>query len=148
MFKIKDYKFKKIKNYIKKKHILLMASKLIFDSIQNLNFKQLLNQLNFNSLNVETKKLIKTLEFSIFKYLKICLTNSILFLSYNINNYKIKSKFFQYLNDYIYVLNLKLNNKFYSFKQINNIIEFNYYKTVNLLYNYLNKTLNNLFEIM
>jgi len=146
--KVKEYKFKKIKNYIKNKHFLFITSKLIFGSIENLNFKQILNQLNFNSLNGETKKIIKILQFSTFKHLKISLTNSIIFVSYNVNNYKIKSNIFQYLNDYIYVLNLKLNNKFYSFKQINNIINFNYYKTINLLYNYLNKILNNLFEIM
>ena len=125
----KEYKFKKIENYIKN-------NKLIFFTT-TVNFK---SDSNFKSFFVNNAYLKKVLDNSIFNKLKITVNgiNNLLVLKKKKDYFSFLKKSLNNENESVLIA-LKVNNKIYSPAQLKTLKSLNYSKNIFSFYSSLKK---------
>ena len=140
-FKLKNYKYQSIKNYIKKTPVFFIYNGSNLNSKNQLKTNQTFynNKLVCFKIHNSTAKLF--IEHSIFKYSKLLLNGPIEFIAFNSKISNITTV--KNLHPSMTLLGLKLNNKIYSSIQLKKISSFNYKKNVGVF----NKSLTNILKI-
>jgi hypothetical protein len=140
-FELKNYKFLKIKYYLKKTNFILFFN----GTNQNLKnwilIEQSLKKKNLNFYKIHNKLIIKAINNSIYKNLKFLVNGVIIFLQPNTITL-LKLKTLITINPLLTLLSIKLNNKFYSISQLKNIMFLNFKKNAIIFYKSLKTFLN------
>lgn len=124
-FKLKEYKFSKIKNYIKVNDFFF-----IYNS-NNLNLKDWISiEQEFKNLNLEYYKIYntvskKTLENSIYTNFKPLINGLVILIKPNAKT-KVQFQTFLNLNNVLVTVGIKLNKKIYNTTQLKNLHSLEY----------------------
>ena len=141
--KLKHYKFKITKEFLKTK-LLFILYKL--EQKNNIKFKQTLIKHNFVPTQINNNITKKLLKYSILKNLQVIIQGPVILLKqFSNENFNIKLK---NLNKDFFILGLKLNNKIYSITQIKSLNNFILKKNLKNLYVFIKLLFKKPFEIM
>ena len=132
-FELKNYKFKKARNYYKKTPLFFIFSISNLNSKNWLKIEQDFYTQNLKYFKVYNTLLIKVTEKSIFTRMSSIINSFTCFAHLKNNNIKLILQKLITLNPLVSFLGLRLNNNVYSLPQLTKIYSFDYLKNINML---------------
>jgi hypothetical protein len=143
-FNLKNYQSNKIKSVLKKNNLILFALGANQNSRNWMVLEQNLHKLSLSYTKIYNNAAKKLLENSIFKNLKSSINSTFFFLKPKKNTQiPVKNSTIANLNNIKFtVISLKLNKKFYTASQLQNIPSLHHKKNTALLYQFLLTNLN------
>ena len=134
--KFKNYQNLKIKHYIKKSSLLLLANSIHRNSKNQVIVKQELKKLKLNYYKTYNKLTIKIFKNSSYKNITKLIYSPVFFLISKQKHVNLST--IKYLENVSFsILGIKLNKKIYSITQIRNLQSYNYNNGISVLYQFL-----------
>jgi len=132
---LKTYKQHQIKKKFQKLNLLFFLYNPLLNSNYGIKFEQELTDLSLKHYHITNKLIIQTIRNSIFANLTVIIHCSIILLYCN------SLLIFKQLQniDSLFLLSLKLNNKIYSKKQLENFKKVSYVDNIFILYNFIKR---------
>jgi len=132
-FELKNYKFFKIKHYLKKTHFFFFFNGINLNLKNWILIEQTLKKLKLKFYKIYNALIIKAIKNSIYENIKSLISGLIIILKPNSENL-LKLKKLLTINPLLTLLSIKLNNKLYSIPQLKKIIFLDFKKNAAILY--------------
>jgi len=135
-FKLKKYKFFKIKKYIKTINILFFYNQIYLNSKNPILTKKSFKNLKIKHYKIHNNLIIAAIKNSVYLNLKSIINGSVFLIQPNIVKQKLNFEKLKTIK-FLILLCIKLNKKIYSILQINNLKYLNFKKIIFALFNNL-----------
>lgn len=129
-FKLKNYKFLKIKSVIKKNKLLFFYDQIYLNYKNKSLIEKDLKKLKTKYYKIYNSLIFKIIKNSIYKNIKVLINSGIFIAKFSVIKKNFYLKNIQHLNAFSILLGIKLNNKIYSKIQIVKLNNLNFQKNI------------------